>query len=158
MIHGCIYSKQTASGEERDDANYSFGMSIVGSEHSELPTILSAADNSYELKQIHYSKSAKNMTSATIGNCANRSVLSTHMRNCAGSRCHCAVVAAHFLKRTDNEQLENYLRENEEFLRLNVECPYLFVITQDSKALCVSSAFPEDYRREWLTDGCYSIK
>lgn len=152
MLHGCISVADQGMG------SVAFGMSVLGSEYTELISSV-PTDSCYRFKQIHNSQNAKFMVSASIGSSFSRSILCSHMSgNCSGSRCPCATVSSHFLERTDDDPLELFLKKNEGYLRENVSFPFLFVITQGSEALRISSYFAEDFRCERLATGCYSIR
>lgn len=153
MLHGLVHL------DERGSDGSMVAMSLLGSEYVEVVSSVSR-DTEYELKQTLRSNDMHNMVSASIGCSPSRSILCSHMSgSCSGRSCSCTIVCEHFLERNgDDDTLEIFLRKNEEFLRENLQYPFLFVITQGTEAMCVNANSAEDLVCQRLTNGCYTIR
>lgn len=99
------------------------------------------------------------MSSASIGSKDSRAVYCSHMSSCSGTGCACHNAVSHFLSPAGaNDDLDEYINNNREYLEENIKYPYMMIFVKKSDFLVITSFAARDFQVNKLDSGLYDIR
>lgn len=94
----------------------------------------------------------------TIAGESSRLALFAHIGACDGAVCSCQNILSHFIRPNDEEDLDRYVAANQAYMKENVKCPCMLILSQGSGFVVVTAYSENDFQVTAPEAGHYMIR